>query len=92
MQRPPSSVVVDGEEEFKVEEILRYKGSGAQCLYQVLWKGYPISEASWEPKSHLCNAPHILEEYVRCVAAIDVPFAKRPSTGTVQQRLFSYLK
>ena len=69
VERPPSPVVVDGEEEFEVEAILRHKGSGAQRLYQVLWKGYPITEASWEPELHLRNAPQILEEYLRCVAA-----------------------
>ena len=69
MERPPSPIVVDGEEEFEVEAILRHKGSGARRLYQVLWKGYPITEASWEPESHLRNAPQILEEYLRRVAA-----------------------
>ena len=63
MERPPSPIVVDGEEEFEVEAILRHKGSGARRLYQVLWKGYPITKASWEPESHLHNTPQILEEY-----------------------------
>ena len=67
VERPPSPIVVDGEEEFEVEAILRHKGSSARRLYQVLWKGYPITEASWEPKSHLHNAPLILEEYLHCV-------------------------
>ena len=35
---------VDGEEEFKMEAILRHKGTGAWRLYQVLWKDYPITE------------------------------------------------
>ena len=61
--------MVDGEEEFEVEAILRHKGFGAQRLYQVLWKGYLITEASWEPESHLRNAPQILEEYLRRVAS-----------------------
>ena len=69
MERPPSPIVVDGKEEFEVEAILRHKGSGTQRLYQVLWKGYPITEASWEPESHLRNAPQILEEYLRYVTA-----------------------
>ena len=36
MERPPSPVVVDGEEEFEVEAILRHKDSGAQHLYYIL--------------------------------------------------------
>ena len=69
MERPPSPIVVDGEEEFEVEAILRHKGSSAQHLYQVLWKGCPITEASWEPESHLRNTPQILEEYLRNIVA-----------------------
>ena len=52
-ERPPSSIVVNGEEEYEVEAILRHKGKGAWRLYLVMWKGYPIIEASWEPGSHL---------------------------------------
>ena len=61
--------MVDGEEEFEVEAILKQKGSGARHLYQVLWKGYPITEASWEPVSHLRNVPQILEEYLHRIVA-----------------------
>ena len=70
-ERPPSPIVVDGEEEYEVEAILRHKGKGAQRLYLVMWKGYPIIEASWEPESHLQNAPLILEDYLRHVGAED---------------------
>ena len=69
MERPPSPVEINGEEEFEVEAILRHKGSGARRLYQVLWKDYSITKASWEPESHLRNAPQILEECLRCVVA-----------------------
>ena len=65
--------MVDGEEEYEVEAILRHKSKGAQCrrLYLVMWKGYPITEASWEPESYLRNAPLILEDYLRRVGAED---------------------
>ena len=68
-EQPPPPVIVEGEEEYEVESILRHKGQGARRLYQVLWKGYPITEASWEPESHLQNAPLILEEYLRRITA-----------------------
>ena len=70
-ERPPSPIVVDGEEEYKVEAILRHKGKRARRLYLVMWKGYPITEASWEPESHLQNAPLILEDYLRRVRVKD---------------------
>ena len=55
--------MVEGEEEYELEAILKHKGKGARRLYLVMWKGYPIIEASWEPESHLRNAPLILEDY-----------------------------
>ena len=64
--------MVDGEEEYEVEAILRHKGKGAWCLYLVMWKGYPITEASWEPEYHLRNAPLILEDYLHRVGAEDL--------------------
>ena len=57
-EMPPPPVMVEGEEEYEVEAILRHKGRASSCLYLVLWKGYPLTEASWEPESHLKNAPY----------------------------------
>ena len=54
-----------------MEAILRHKGKGARHLYLVMWKGFPITEASWEPESHLRNAPPILEDYLRRVGVED---------------------
>ena len=68
MEKPPPPIMVDGEGEYEVEAILRHKGKGARRLYQMLWKGYPVTEASWEPESHLRNASSLLEDYLRRVA------------------------
>ena len=46
MERPPSPIVIEGEEEYEVKGILRHKSEGASRLYVVLWKGYPLTEAS----------------------------------------------
>ena len=70
-ERPPSPMVVDGEEQYEVEAIFRHKGKAAQPLYLVMWKGYPITEASWEPKLHLRNAPLILEDDLPRIRAED---------------------
>ena len=64
---PPPTVLVDGELEYEVEAILRHCGKGAQRRYLILWKGYPLSEATWEPESHLLNALDILVDYLRRV-------------------------
>jgi Chromo (CHRromatin Organisation MOdifier) domain len=43
---------------FKIEEVL-----GLGYEYLVKWAGYPITEASWEPKSNLSDATEVLQEY-----------------------------
>jgi deoxyuridine 5'-triphosphate nucleotidohydrolase len=47
----PDPIVVDGHEEFEVEEIIdsrRYRG---KIQYLVKWKNFPIEANSWEPSS-----------------------------------------
>ena len=64
-------MVVDGEEEYEVEAMLRHKGEGSPHLYLVMWKGCSIIQASWEPRSHLRSAPLILEDYLYHIRAED---------------------
>ena len=64
---PP--ILVGDTLEYEVEGILRHQGTSARRRYLVLWKGYPLTDATWEPKSHLTNAPDILEEYLCWVKA-----------------------
>ena len=70
MEQPPSPIVVDGGEEFEVEAILRHKGMGARHLYQMLWKGCPITKASCKLESHLHKAPRILKDHLRHVVTM----------------------
>jgi hypothetical protein len=66
--RPPPDII-DDHEEYEVEKILdkreRKYGRGKRIEYLVLWKGYPIYEASWLPLSSLTNAKDIINEYER---------------------------
>ena len=62
--KPPPPGLVGDTLEYEVERILRHQGTGAGRRYLVLWKGYPLTEATWELESHLANAPDILEEYL----------------------------
>ena len=66
---PPSPIHVGDTLEYEVEGILWHQGKGARRRYSVLWKGYPLHEATWEPESHLADAPNVLEEYLRHVSA-----------------------
>ena len=81
MERPPLPVMVEGHEEYEAEAILKHKGKGVPHLYQVLWEGFPIIEASWEPESHLANAPQVMERYLHRVATEDKPWRRRIRGG-----------
>jgi hypothetical protein len=64
---PPDSVDDDGTPVFEVESILdhRYRGrsSSRRVEYLIRWKGYPDSEATWEPIENLGGAYQSLTEY-----------------------------
>ena len=63
-QPPPD--LVDGEEEFEVEQILDMKqmGRGCKTHYLVKWKGYPTSDNSWELEKNL-NANELIAKFKR---------------------------
>ena len=46
---PPPNII-EGEEVYKVERILKHRKQGRGYQYYMAWKGYPILEASWEPE------------------------------------------
>ena len=59
-QPPPPPVVIEDQEEYEVDRILEHRnirrGNGRpQLQYKVLWKGYPIHDATWEPVHNLTH-------------------------------------
>jgi hypothetical protein len=63
---PPEPIEVEGETEYEVEDILDCKRVGRSGIkYLVKWKGYPISEATWEPFAHVRNASDLVQDYHR---------------------------
>ena len=62
----PPPELIDGEEEYEVEEIInhRHTGRNRKKQYLVKWIGYPPSENSWVDESDL-HSPDLLEEYLR---------------------------
>ena len=68
MAEPQPLILLDEEEEYEVAGILQHKGDGAWHRYLVLWKGYPLTEATWELEPYLINAPLILKNYPHHVA------------------------
>lgn len=60
--RPPPEII-DGEEEWEVEEILDYKLFGRTPKWLVKWKGFPDDDATWEPRRSLKNASEAIAEF-----------------------------
>jgi hypothetical protein len=54
--------VINGEEEFEVEEIIDKHTYRKKKQYLVKWSGYPASDNSWVDAKDL-NAPQLLKEY-----------------------------
>ena len=59
---PPPPVIVDGEQEWEVEEILNSRQFRNRFEYLVKWKGYGIEEASWEPRENI-HAPRLVTKF-----------------------------
>ena len=60
--RPPPDLV-KGEEVYEVKRILKHRRRGRGYQYYVAWKGYPISEASWEPEHVFSDNGDLLTKY-----------------------------
>ena len=60
--RPPPELL-EGEEVYEVKNILKHWKQGQGYQFFVQWKGYPISEATWEPESAFSTDGHLLETY-----------------------------
>ena len=57
----PEPVIVDGEEEWEVEEILQSRYIGRGLYYLVKWKGHAEEKYnSWEPAKNLANSPELV--------------------------------
>jgi len=61
-QAPPPPIVIDGEEEWKVEEILNSHWHWRRFQFLVKWKGFGREHNSWEVASDV-KAPDLVAEY-----------------------------
>jgi len=61
--RPPAELTEQEEEEWEVERIIGHRKRGRGYQYHVLWKGYPITEATWEPETVFEHAQEMLQPY-----------------------------
>ena len=68
-QQPPPPIMTSREEpKWKVQTILnsRLTGRARRLHYLVAWQGYGPGHNSWEPASHLKNAPDIVKWFHSC--------------------------
>ena len=59
----PTDHTDDGGPIYEVEHILDQQGEGSGARFLIKWKGFPESDATWEPLSHLTNCAHLLREF-----------------------------
>jgi hypothetical protein len=62
--RPPPDLI-EGQEEYEVEKVLelKRKGQGRKLHYLIKWKGFPISDSSWEPADNVAHAPDAIRDF-----------------------------
>jgi len=61
----PASVIIEGEEEWKVERILNKQQIRGKDKYLVQWKGFMAELDTWKGEENLKNAKEAIEEYER---------------------------
>jgi hypothetical protein len=59
---PPDPVIVDGELEYEVEEVLNSRWRHGKVEYLIKWRGFGIEHNSWEPDSNVF-APSSLSKF-----------------------------
>lgn len=60
--RPPPDLI-EGEEEYEVERIVKHRKRGRNFQYLVKWKGYADLDSTWETEKSFTNAQDILKSY-----------------------------
>jgi hypothetical protein len=60
---PPVPIEVDGIKEYEVEKVLNSRIRRKKLEYLVDWKGYDISERTWEPLENLANSTDLIKQF-----------------------------
>ena len=61
----PLPDIVDGEEEWEVDKILKSRRQRRQLQYYIRWKGHSREHDTWEPAKNLEHAQEAIEEYYK---------------------------
>ena len=64
LKSPPTPILLDGELEYEVEEIISHRFVGHNKLeYLVKWLGWGLEHNTWEPKANCANCPEKVSDY-----------------------------
>jgi hypothetical protein len=65
-QYPKNDVVQNEPDEYVVEKIIDRIKEGRVIYYKIKWRGYPLSEATWERRSRLLeDVPDLVRDFER---------------------------
>ncbi|KAH7422533.1 hypothetical protein KP509_12G013000 [Ceratopteris richardii] len=78
---PSPPMEIDDHEEFEVEHVLDSRISRGTLEYLIHWKGYDISDRTWEPIENLQRAPIKVREFHN-----KNPMKPRPKNVTAPRR------
>jgi hypothetical protein len=87
---PPPPVLVEQEEEWEVEAIAksRFNRKTKRVEYLTMWKGYPKSDATWEPASQLVSLNEAGESSLpSALVRFHKRYRKSPVDSTVEKIL-----
>ena len=97
---PPPPELIEGEEEYVVEEVLDSRMYRRKLQYLVKWEGYGVEENTWEDSHNLDHAPEKVAEFhakntaaprrIRALTFNSIPF--RPMPLSPKHRGDTYLE
>jgi hypothetical protein len=76
----PIPDIIDGEEEFEIEGILKHKIRKGKTQFLIRWKNCPTTEDSWEPEENVAHAQDAVKEYWTRIKTHEGRRRKAPTT------------
>ena len=77
----PPPDLIDNEEEYEIEWILKHRGPPKNRSYLIRWKGYTAEEDAWLKEAELGNAMQFLYTYKKRIKISSKQKNLRPPTG-----------
>jgi hypothetical protein len=78
-QPPPPPIIMNGNKEYEVNEVLFCKWKKGHLKYWVSWKGYSPKDNSWVDVEYMDNAQELVDEFHKTYPMPDKPSYKKRS-------------